>query len=157
MKLHNLSNIKGATHPRKRLGCGVGSGHGKTSGKGHKGQRARSGGTVRTVFEGGQTPLFRRLPQRGFSNHKFRKHFAVINLSDLEKLGLPEVDRDVLVAQGLVRRQDPMLKVLGTGEITKAVKLTAHAISASAKAKIEAAGGSVTLIEKYVPSEEASS
>ena len=148
MRLHNLSNVKGATHRRKRLGCGEGGGHGKTSGKGHKGQRARSGGSVRIGFEGGQMPLFRRLPIRGFNNKSFRTEYETVNLGELSKLdaSVSEVTREVLVKAGLVRDNANPLKILGTGEVTKALKVSADKFSASAKDKIEKAGGEAIVL-----------
>jgi len=145
MKLHALPHIKGATHRHKRLGCGRGSGHGKTSGRGHKGMKARSGGGHRPGFEGGQMPLYRRLPHRGFRNIN-RVEFAVVNVADLEAAEGAKLGPAELAAQSLVRSADGLLKVLGNGEITRAVTVTAHAVSASAKAKIEKAGGKVVLL-----------
>jgi large subunit ribosomal protein L15 len=145
MKLHALPNIKGATHRHKRLGCGRGSGHGKTSGRGHKGMKARSGGGHRPGFEGGQMPLYRRLPHRGFRNIN-RVEYAVINVADLEAAEGTKLGPVELAAQSLIRKADGLLKVLGNGEITRAVTVTAHAVSASAKAKIEKAGGKVVLL-----------
>jgi len=142
MELHNLKNVPGAVHRRKRVGCGEGGGHGKTSGRGGKGQTARSGGGIRPGFEGGQMPLFRKLPQRGFNNKNFRTEYAVVNLADLSKLeGVSEIDRMVLVEKGLVRANSVRVKILGDGEIGTALKVTADKFSASAKSKIEAAGG----------------
>jgi large subunit ribosomal protein L15 len=142
MELHNLQNVPGAVHRRKRIGCGEGGGHGKTSCRGGKGQTARSGGSIRPGFEGGQMPLFRKLPHRGFNNKNFRTDYAVVNLNDLARLeGVTEVDRQVLVEKGLVRSNATRIKVLGDGEIGQALKVTADKFSASAKAKIEAAGG----------------
>ncbi|MDR2862939.1 MAG: 50S ribosomal protein L15 [Puniceicoccales bacterium] len=140
MKLHTLPKITGSTHRHKRLGCGRGSGHGKTSGRGHKGMKARSGGGVRPGFEGGQMPLYRKLPHRGFNNIN-RVDFAVVNLSTIAKVTADTVDRDVLVKAGLLRKNATLVKVLGVGEITRAVTVSANKFSASAKAKIEAAGG----------------
>ncbi len=147
MKLHTLKNPAGAKHSRKRRGCGVGSGNGKTAGRGHKGAKARSGGHVRPGFEGGQMPLYRKLPHRGFNNYKFRTEFAVVNVSDFENLGLEEIDRDALVVAGLVRASDALVKVLGNGELTKKVVVKADKFSASAVAKIEAAGGKAIVNE----------
>ena len=144
MKLHTLSNPKGAKHYSKRRGCGVGSGHDKTSGRGHKGAKARSGGHVRPGFEGGQMPLYRKLPHRGFNN-KFKEEFAVVNVSDLENLGLDEVNRDSLVVAGLVRASSKLVKVLGCGDLTKKVVVKADKFSESAVKKIEAAGGKAVL------------
>ena len=136
MKLHNLSNPKGAKHAHKRLGCGVGSGHGKTSGRGEKGAKARSGGHVRPGFEGGQMPLYRKLPQRGFNNYKFTTEYSVVNV---------EITRDSLVIAGLVRASDPLVKILGNGKLTKKVVVKADKFSKSAVEKIEAAGGKAVL------------
>lgn len=143
MRLHNLSNVKGATHRRKRVGCGEGGGHGKTSGRGGKGQTARSGGGIRIGFEGGQMPIFRKLPIRGFNNKNFRTDYETVNLGELAKLdeSAAEVNREVLVKAGLVRSNDKPLKILGEGEVSKALKITAEKFSASAKEKIEKAGG----------------
>lgn len=142
MKLHTLPKIEGSTHRHKRLGCGRGSGHGKTSGRGHKGMKARSGGGVRPGFEGGQMPLYRKLPHRGFNNVN-RVEFAVVNLSQIDKCEGSEIDRNVLVKAGIVRAADLLVKVLGNGEISRPVTVVAQKFSASAKAKIEAAGGKV--------------
>ena len=143
MRLHNLSNVKGATHRRKRVGCGEGGGHGKTSGRGGKGQTARSGGGIRIGFEGGQMPLFRKLPIRGFNNKNFRTEYETVNLGEFAKLddSVTEVDREALALAGLVRLNDKPLKILGEGEITKAIKITADKFSGAAKEKIEKAGG----------------
>jgi len=150
MKLHQLPEIPGSTHRHKRLGCGRGSGHGKTSGRGHKGMKARSGGGVRTGFEGGQMPLYRKLPHRGFRNVN-RVEFAVVNLSSIEKVGGASVDRDVLVKAGLLRAGAGLVKVLGNGELTRAVTVTAHKFSASAKAAIEKAGGKIVVLQTTPP------
>lgn len=142
MKLHELKNVPGAVHRRKRVGNGEGSGRGKTCGRGGKGQTARSGGSVRPGFEGGQMPLYRKLPHRGFNNFEFRTDYAVVNLGDLEKLeDVTDVDRKVLVERGLVRSNAARIKILGQGEIKKALNVTADKFSASARQKIEAAGG----------------
>jgi large subunit ribosomal protein L15 len=145
MKLHELSPAKGSKHARKRLGRGPGSGTGKTAGRGEKGQKSRSGHTHRPGFEGGQMPLVRRVPKRGFTNI-WRTEYTVVNLSQLERLdpagtGGDEVTPDLLVARGLARRGRPV-KVLGVGEVGRAYKVKAHRFSKSARAKIEAAGGS---------------
>ena len=145
MKLHELSPAKGSKHARKRLGRGPGSGTGKTAGRGEKGQKSRSGHTHRPGFEGGQMPLVRRVPKRGFTNI-WRTEYTVVNLSQLEQLavttpGGDEVTPDLLVARGLARRGRPV-KVLGVGEVGRAYKVKAHRFSKSARAKIEAAGGS---------------
>jgi large subunit ribosomal protein L15 len=143
MRLHNLVNVKGAVHRKKRVGCGEGSGHGKTSGRGGKGQTARSGGSIRPGFEGGQMPLYRKLPHRGFNNYEFRTSYAVVNVGDLARLDakVTEVNSEVLAAAGLVRPGVKLLKVLGDGEITRALKVTAQKFTGSAKAKLEKAGG----------------
>jgi large subunit ribosomal protein L15 len=143
MKLHELKNVAGAVHRKKRVGCGEGGGHGKTSGRGGKGQTARSGGSIRPGFEGGQMPLYRKLPHRGFNNANFRVSYAVINVGDLSDLPkkVAEIDAGVLAEAGLIRRGETSVKVLGDGEISRAFKVTAAKFSESAKAKIEKAGG----------------
>lgn len=143
MKLHELKNVEGAVHRRKRVGCGEGGGHGKTSGRGGKGQTARSGGSIRPGFEGGQMPLYRKLPHRGFNNYNFRVEHPVINVGDLASLdaGVTEVNAEVLASAGLIRGGVTTVKILGNGEITRALKVTAAKFSESAKAKIEKAGG----------------
>ena len=143
MRLHNLTNIKGAVHRKKRVGCGEGGGHGKTSGRGGKGQTARSGGSIRPGFEGGQMPLYRKLPHRGFNNYEYRTNYAVVNVGDLARLdaAITEVNAAVLAEAGLVRPGVTMLKVLGDGEISRALKVTAQKFTGSAKAKLEQAGG----------------
>lgn len=147
MNLNNIPTIKGATHPTKRLGRGEGSGHGKTCGRGHKGQKSRSGGGIRVGFEGGQMPLYRKLPRRGFNNFNFRTSFETVNVGELAKLEGDEVNRETLVAAGLIRESKSGVKVLGDGEVSKAFTVTVDKISASAKAKIEAAGGKVLEVE----------
>jgi large subunit ribosomal protein L15 len=143
MKLHELKNVPGAVHRKKRVGCGEGGGHGKTSGKGGKGQTARSGGSIRPGFEGGQMPLYRKLPHRGFNNYNHRVEFAVVNVGALAALDakITEVNAEVLAANGLIRADETSIKVLGDGEISRALKVTAAKFSESAKAKIEKAGG----------------
>ncbi|MEJ6603131.1 MAG: 50S ribosomal protein L15 [Opitutaceae bacterium] len=143
MKLHELKNVKGAIHRKRRVGTGEGNGHGKTSGRGGKGQTARSGGGIRIGFEGGQMPLYRRLPIRGFNQARFRVEPAVLNVGDLIKLdeSVTEVDSVGLSVAGIIRKDETYVKVLGDGEITRAIKITASKFSAAAKAKIEAAGG----------------
>lgn len=143
MKLHELKNVKGAVHRKKRVGCGEGSGHGKTSGKGGKGQTARSGGSIRPGFEGGQMPLYRKLPHRGFNNYNHRVEIAVVNVGDLASLDakINEVNAEVLAQNGLIRADEKSVKILGDGEVTRALKVTAAKFSESAKAKIEKAGG----------------
>ena len=143
MKLHELKNVPGAVHRNKRVGCGEGGGHGKTSGRGGKGQTARSGGSIRPGFEGGQMPLYRKLPHRGFNQAAFRTEIAIVNLGDLSRLAgaVSEVNLAVLVEAGLVRSGEKAVKILGDGELSRALKVTAASFSASAKAKIEKAGG----------------
>lgn len=141
MKLHELAPAAGATRGRFRVGRGHGSGNGKTAGKGHKGQNARSGGGVRPGFEGGQMPLYRRLPKRGFKNH-FAINYAIVNVSDLNTFEEGAVvNAETLTAAGLVNDQLDGIKILGSGELTKKLTVQATAFSESAKAKIEAAGG----------------
>lgn len=143
MKLHELKNVAGAVHRKKRVGCGEGGGHGKTSGRGGKGQTARSGGSIRPGFEGGQMPLYRKLPHRGFNQAAFRVEPVVVNIGDLARLAdsVSEVDAKVLAEAGLIRKDEALVKVLGDGEISRALKITATKFSESAKAKIEKAGG----------------
>jgi len=143
MRLHNLVNVKGAVHRKKRVGCGEGGGHGKTSTRGGKGQSARSGSSIRPGFEGGQMPLYRKLPHRGFNNYEFRTGYAVVNVGDLARLdaAVTEVNAEALVKAGLIRSGVTMLKVLGDGELSRALKVTAQKFTGSAKAKIEKAGG----------------
>lgn len=143
MKLHELKNVPGAIHRKKRVGCGEGGGHGKTSGRGGKGQTARSGSSIRPGFEGGQMPLYRKLPHRGFNAANFRVEYPVINVGDLATLdaSVNEVNVATLAAAGLIRGGSSTLKVLGNGDITRALKVTATKFSESAKAKIEQAGG----------------
>ena len=143
MKLHELKNVKGAVHRKKRVGCGEGSGHGKTSGRGGKGQSARSGSSIRPGFEGGQMPLYRKLPHRGFNQYEFRTEIAVLNVGDLAGLdaSVTEINAEILATAGLIRKDEKTVKILGDGEVTRAFKVTAAKFSESAKAKIEKAGG----------------
>lgn len=147
MKLHELSPAEGSKKAVKRIGRGVGSGQGKTAGKGHKGAKARSGYSRQAGFEGGQMPLQRRLPKRGFNNI-FRTEYAVVNLSSLEERfeNGAVVDAESLKACGLIKKELDGVKVLGKGEITKALTVKVAAISESAKAKIEAAGGKAEVL-----------
>ncbi|MBO4932327.1 MAG: 50S ribosomal protein L15 [Clostridia bacterium] len=146
MKLHELSPAPGSAKDAWRKGRGPGSGNGKTAGKGHKGQNARSGGGVRIGFEGGQLPLYRKLPKRGFTNH-FAKEYAIINVSDLNKFeDGATVNLETLMNAGIIRKPLCGLKVLGNGEITKKVTVEAAIFSASAKEKIEAAGGKTEVV-----------
>jgi large subunit ribosomal protein L15 len=143
MKLHELKNVKGAIHRKKRVGCGEGGGHGKTSGRGGKGQSARSGSSIRPGFEGGQMPLYRKLPHRGFNQFNFRTEIAILNVGDLSGLdaSVREVSALTRAAAGLIRSGEKAVKILGDGELTRAIKVTAAKFSESAKAKIEKAGG----------------
>lgn len=146
MNLHQLKNRPGARHVTKRLGCGEGSGHGKTSGRGTKGQYSRSGHKYKATFEGGQMRLIRRIPKRGF-NHSNRAGLAPVNLRDLSGFADgASVDEAALRAAGLVRGTADGVKILGDGVISKKLSVTAHAFSAAARAKIEAAGGSCALV-----------
>jgi large subunit ribosomal protein L15 len=146
MELHSFSPNPGSKHRVKRLGCGESSGHGKTSCKGNKGQKARSGSGTRVGFEGGQMPLHRRLPKRGFNNYDFRDKVAVFNVGELDDLfdAGTTIDEAALRGQGLVNGICDKVKVLGVGEVTKALHLVVANASASAREKIEKAGGSVT-------------
>lgn len=142
MKLHELKYNEGSKKDIKRLGRGSSSGTGKTSGRGENGQNSRSGGGVRVGFEGGQLPLYRRLPKRGFSNAMFKKTYAVINVSDLNMFeDGTEVTPELLFEMGIIKKQLSGIKVLGNGELTKKLTVRAHKFSNIAKEKIEAAGG----------------
>ncbi len=143
MKLHELKPAEGSTHAPKRLGRGIGSGHGKTSGKGHKGQRSRSGGGVRPGFEGGQNPLMRRMPKRGFKNIS-RKNIVALNVRDLERFENDSiVTIESLLESGLVKNVKDGVKILATGELTKALTVRIDKVSPAAAKKIVAAGGKV--------------
>jgi large subunit ribosomal protein L15 len=142
MELNTIKPAAGSKHARRRVGRGIGSGLGKTAGRGHKGQKSRSGGYHKVGFEGGQMPLQRRLPKRGFKSHLL-KFNAEVTLTALEKLGLPEVDLLTLKQAGLVGELARVVKVVKTGALSKAVKLTGIGATAGAKAAIEAAGGSL--------------
>ncbi len=144
----NLSNLRApakANRNKKRVGRGMGSGHGKTSTRGHKGQGSRSGSSLMRGFEGGQMPLHRRLPKRGFTNI-FRTEYTVLNLDRLAEMGESELTLDRLLALGFLKRRKELLKVLGNGELTSAITVHAHKFSKSAQEKIEAAGGQAILI-----------
>lgn len=146
MKLHELSPAPGSVKEVKRIGRGHGSGQGKTAGKGHKGQNARSGGGVRPGFEGGQTTLARRIPKRGFNNI-FRTEYATVNVSDLEKfVDGTVVDAELLKASGLIKKELDGVKILGNGELTKNLTVKAAKFTAAAKEKIEKAGGKVEVM-----------
>ena len=147
MKLHELAPAEGSKKEHFRVGRGHGSGNGKTAGKGHKGQNARSGGGVRPGFEGGQMPLYRRLPKRGFNNARFATNYAIVNVSELNVFeDGAVVDAAALVESGLVNDQCDGIKILGNGEISKKLTVHAAAFSQSAKEKIEAAGGKAEVI-----------
>ena len=147
MKLHELKPNEGSVQTRKRIGRGPGSGLGKTSGKGHKGQNARSGGGVRPGFEGGQLPLFRRLPKRGFNNYEFRTEYAVVNVGDLNDFKDGSViELKNLKESGLVKKEKDGIKILGSGELTKKLTVKANKFSSTAKEKIENAGGKIEVI-----------
>jgi large subunit ribosomal protein L15 len=149
MKLHEMKNVVGAVHRKKRVGCGEGSGHGKTSGRGGKGQSARSGSSIRPGFEGGQMPLYRKLPHRGFNQAAFRVEPLIVNVGDFARLDPSVVDitAEVLAVAGLIRHDGNFLKVLGDGEVTRAFNVTAVKFSESAKAKIEKAGGKAVIAQ----------
>ena len=147
MRLHNLKPRPGAKHRTKRLGQGESSGHGKTSGRGGKGQTARSGSSVRIGFEGGQMPLIRRIPKRGFNNTAFETRYIAVNVCDLNVFDDgANVDETALRSVGLANGPGDGIKVLGTGELSKKLNVTASAFSASAKTKIEAKGGKVEVV-----------
>ena len=147
MKLNELQRNIGATHAKKRVGRGPGSGLGKTSGKGQKGQKARSGVSISPVFEGGQLPLYRRLPKRGFSNHMFKKEYAVINVEDLNIFEDGTVVTPALLKDtGLIKNQLDGVKVLGTGKLEKKLTIQANKFSASALEKIKEAGSKAEVI-----------
>ncbi|MEG0072986.1 MAG: 50S ribosomal protein L15 [Clostridia bacterium] len=143
MKINDLGPAFGSTSGVKRVGRGIGSGTGKTAGKGHKGQNARSGGGVRRGFEGGQTPIYRRIPKRGFNNI-FAREYAIVNVSSLEVFeDGTVVDAALLLKEGIVRKELSGVKVLGNGNLTKKLTVVAKCFSESAKSKIEAAGGKI--------------
>ena len=147
MRLHNLKPRPGSKHRRKRLGQGESSGHGKTAGRGGKGQTARSGSSIRIGFEGGQMPLIRRIPKRGFNNTAFGTRYIAVNVSDLNVFDDgANVDETALRSVGLANGPGDGIKVLGTGELSKKLNVTASAFSASAKTKIEAKGGKAELV-----------
>ncbi len=148
MKIYNLTPAEGSKRRAKRVGRGLGSGHGKTSTKGHKGQKARSGGSKGPGFEGGQTPLQRRLPKRGFKNSPFKKEYAILNLKDLSKVtGVDIITPDVLLKNKVIKDIKSGVKILGAGNIERRLTVKAHAFSASAISKIKAAGGSAEIID----------
>jgi len=146
VKITDLSPADGSRKKKKRVGRGIGSGHGKTSCKGHKGQKSRSGGTKGPGFEGGQMPLQRRLPKRGFKNI-FKIEFAIVNLKDINKIeGVDVITPEVLIEKGIVKDMKDGVKILGMGELQKPFTIKADAFSASASAKITAAGGRVEVL-----------
>ena len=146
MKLHDLAPATGSKFAPKRKGRGIGSGNGKTAGKGHKGQNARSGGGVRPGFEGGQNPLYRRLPKRGFNN-PFRKEYAIVNIADLNAFAAgSEVTPAVLLEKGVIKNSLAGIKILGNGELTVGLTVKANKFSQSAVDKIQAAGGKTEVI-----------
>lgn len=147
MNLHELKPTPGSRHSKKRIGRGIGSGMGKTSTRGHKGQWARSGGGVRPGFEGGQMPLFRRLPKRGFSNAPFKKEFSIVNMTQLNVFEAGTVvTPELLMEKRIVRALQDGVKILGEGDLQVALTVRAHAFSGTAAEKIAAAGGSVEVI-----------
>jgi len=159
MRLHDLKPRPGAKHRRKRLGQGESSGHGKTSGRGGKGQTARSGSSIRIGFEGGQMPLIRRIPKRGFNNARHTIRYLPVNLEDLNLFEDGTlVNEDVLRIAGLANGRGDGIKILGGGELTRKLAVSAHAFSASAKAKIEAKGGTCELVvfKKLAPAKAVS-
>src|SRR5215471_10400744 len=149
MRLHTLKPRPGSKHRRKRLGQGESSGHGKTAGRGGKGQTARSGSSIRIGFEGGQMPLMRRIPKRGFNNARFATNYLPVNVSDLNEFeNGARVDETALRTVGLANGAADGIKILGTGELTKTLTVVVSAISASAKTKIEAKGGTVEIVAR---------
>jgi large subunit ribosomal protein L15 len=160
MRLHDLKPRPGAKHRRKRLGQGESSGHGKTSGRGGKGQTARSGSSIRIGFEGGQMPLIRRIPKRGFNNARHTTRYLPVNLDELNRFDDgARVDEAALHNAGLANGRGAGIKILGTGDLTRKLTVSAHAFSASAKTKIEAKGGTCELItpRKAQPEQPATS
>ncbi len=153
MRLETLSPNPGAKHRNKRLGCGESAGHGKTSGKGHKGQKARAGGTVRHGFEGGQMPIYRRLPKKGFNNAAFCYNWASINVSTLDEVfeDGDEINEVTLRDAKLVKGRWDGVKILGSGELAKKLTVCANAFSASATTKIEAKGGKCEVVTRVKP------
>ncbi|OPL07708.1 MAG: 50S ribosomal protein L15 [delta proteobacterium ML8_F1] len=147
MRLHDLKPAEGARKSKKRVGRGTGSGLGTTAGRGMNGQKSRSGGGVRPGFEGGQMPLFRRIPKRGFTNARFKKQWSIVNVSDLNQFrAKTKVTPELLVEKGLVKSLNNEVKILGDGELNKELTISAHKFTQSAREKIEAAGGKVEVI-----------
>jgi large subunit ribosomal protein L15 len=149
MNLHEITKAAGANKRPKRVGRGESSGLGKTSGRGHKGCKSRSGGGTRRMSQGAQLPIFRRLPKRGFNNYNFRTEYELVNLCDLEQCfdNGATVDHDALIKAGLIHSPEALIKILGKGQLTKKLSISAHAASKGAKDAIEKAGGSLSLIE----------
>lgn len=150
MELHTLKPPQGSTKNRKRLGRGAGSGMGETSGRGHKGQKARSGGSKRAGHEGGQMPIYRRLPKRGFHN-LLRSEYQIVNVADLVRCKEKELTAESLIAAGLIKKSSMPVKILGNGKLEKAYTVRANAFSKSAREKIEQAGGKALLVSAAVP------
>ena len=142
MKLNELKYTEGSKHSKKRIGRGTSSGHGKTSGRGQKGQKARSGGGTRPGFEGGQTPLFRRIPKFGFHNFNMKKYF-ILNLNDLEKLDMVEINHESLINAKIIKTKNTLIKILSNGNITKSVTVKVNKISKNAEIAIKKVGGKV--------------
>lgn len=146
MKLHELKPAPGSKREKRRVGRGQASGAGKTSGRGHGGQNSRTGGGVRIGFEGGQLPLYRRLPKRGFSNFRFKTRYAIINLSQLAEMEETTITPELLLEKGIIKKILDGVKILGDGELDRAIEVQAHKFSQSAVEKIEKAGGKVEVI-----------
>ena len=157
MRLQSLKSSDGANRRLLRVGRGEGNGRGKTCGRGHKGQRSRAGFSQRPGFESGHVPLYRRLPHRGFNNKNFSTTYDIVNLRDLSDFGADEITPELLKSKGLVRSSSDLVKILGDGEFTAKVKISAHKFSKKAKALIEAAGGEAIVIETKVAPEADSS
>jgi large subunit ribosomal protein L15 len=148
MRIDDLKPTEGSTKERKRVGRGPGSGHGKTATRGHKGQKSRSGSKKRPGFEGGQMPMQRRLPKRGFKNYPFKLEFSIVNLRDIAAIEAPdEITPELLIEKGIIKKVLDGVKILGDGEVSKSVTIKAHSFSESAKKKIVAAGGKAEVIE----------
>lgn len=148
MRIDDLKPTEGSTKERKRVGRGPGSGHGKTATRGHKGQKSRSGAKKRPGFEGGQMPMQRRLPKRGFKNYPFKLEFSIVNLRDIAAIEAPdEITPELLIEKGIIKKVLDGVKILGDGEVSKSVTIKAHSFSESAKKKIVAAGGKAEVIE----------
>jgi large subunit ribosomal protein L15 len=148
MKIHELKPAEGSKRKPKRIGRGLGSGHGRTSTKGHKGQKARSGGAKGPGFEGGQMPLQRRIPKRGFTNAPFKKEYSIVNLEDLNKIieNVDVITPEILLEKGIIKKIKDGVKILGNGDIKKSINIKTHAISKSARQKIESKGGKVEVL-----------